>query len=299
MNILREYSPRRLNDAIPMAVTFIGIPFAFQHGFFYVTPRLYPLIDEQSEEERFYNRSMRILHYCFMTYLLVIVMADLFLTLLVEPSCTKKKSSQLLQPGWVHCPYCKQYVPPRTYHCLTCRKCVYRRDHHCFFVGRCIGYQNHKHFMLFAFHTFVAALYASVLSMKLVFHLYNGFSWEVLVAAIFPVIAVTLELVEITPVVLICTSLAVIFMILTGGLLAINLLHLYKGQTFWEATHNIPQPKGFVRNARDLLGANWWIVWVCPFIPSPLPGDGKHYLPAECGENGRVITEIEPRRKRD
>ena len=118
--------------------------------------------DDLTGEERDYNRFNRIAHCFFMVYLLIVVLGDLILTLVVDPSCQKITLPHLAQPGWAHYPNCKQHVPPRTHHCLTCRKCVLRRDHHCFFVGRCIGYQNHKHFMLFVFHTFIGSIYALV-----------------------------------------------------------------------------------------------------------------------------------------
>ena len=162
MERLKEYFPRTSTDTLAMTVTFSSIPFAFLHGVLYVTPTLYSMNDDLTGEERDYNRFNRIAHCFFMVYLLIVVLGDLILTLVVDPSCQKITLPHLAQPGWAHCPNCKQHVPPRTHHCLTCRKCVLRRDHHCFFVGRCIGYQNHKYFMLFVFHTFIGSIYALV-----------------------------------------------------------------------------------------------------------------------------------------
>ncbi len=279
MASVRGYLPRSSTDSIAMSVTFIGIPLAFLHGIFYVTPTLYPLEDQYVS---------RCLHYTFMIYLLVTVMTDLMFTMTTDPSCQTLTLPQMSQPGWSYCDYCKQYVPPRTHHCLTCEKCFLRRDHHCFFVGRCVGYQNHKYFMLFVLHIFVTSVYSLIMSVNLVMLLNGGFSWRVLIASVLPVMAWMMQIININPIVLIGTSAAFLFLLMTSAMLLLHVSHLYKGQTYWEAQNNIPQPKGWMRNARDVLGSNWWLVWVSPLIPSPLPADGMHYPPKEAVKHPRV-----------
>lgn len=298
MEFIKEYLPRTSADGVAMIITFFSLPAAFLHGIFYVTPNLYPLDDRYSVEEQQQHIWWRNVHYLIMTYTFIIVTTDLFLTLLTEPSCQKLTLPNVPQPGWVHCPYCQKFVPPRTHHCLTCSKCVLRRDHHCFFVGRCVGYQNHKYFMLFLFHTFISTLYALILSIKLVFFLSDGFSWIMLGAAIFPVMAWTLQLITVNPYMLMATSASFLFMCLSLVLLIMHSWHLYKGQTFWEATRGVPQPKGWIKNARDVLGCNWWLTWICPFIPSPLPNDGTHYSPKEEIMETKQVKGRQQRRKR-
>lgn len=272
MASIKDYLPRSPTDRLAMTVTFLGIPFAFIHGIVNVVPSLYP------REEDMY---VRIGHYALMVYLLVTVLSDLFLTMVTDSSCQQLTLPQMSQPGWDYCTYCKQCVPPRTRHCLTCRKCFLRRDHHCYFVGRCIGYHNHRYFILFVFHVFVTALYATILNFQLVFVLNDGFTWRVLVAAILPVMAWMLQLISINSIVLIGTSMALLFMIMCGAMLCLHVWHLYKGQTYWESLQSVPQPRGWFRNAKDVLGSNWWLLWLSPWIPSPLPGDGLHYPPKE------------------
>lgn len=272
MEFVKKYIPRSPTDRLAMTVTFLGIPFAFIHGILNVVPSLYPRDEDVT---------VRIGHYVVMVYLLVTVLSDLFLTMVTDPSCQPLTLPQMSQPGWDYCTYCNQCVPPRTRHCFTCCKCFLRRDHHCYFVGRCIGYQNHKYFMLFVFHTFITALYATVLSVQLVFSLNEGFSWRVLVAAILPVMSWMLQLVSMSYLVLIGTSMALLFMAMCAAMLCLHVWHLYNGQTYWESLQSVPQPKGWIRNAQDVLGSNWWLIWLSPWIPSPLPGDGLHYPPKE------------------
>ena len=272
MEFFKEYRPKTSTDTIAMSMTFLAIPFAFLHGVLYVTPTLYP-----SEEDVL----VRSFHYIAISYCLVTVLTDLLLTMVTDTSCQRVTLSSISQPGWSYCSYCQQYVPPRTHHCLTCQKCFLRRDHHCYFVGRCVGYQNHKYFMLFVFHCFVTCLYSLILSIKLVLYLNGGVSFSIIVASILPVMAWTMLITTVNPIVLIATSTSLLFMVMCGAMLILHVSHLYKGQTFWEAQNGVPQPRGWLRNARDVLGSNWWIIWLCPLIPSPLPADGLHYPPKE------------------
>ena len=269
---LKKYLPRTMTDALAMSLTFVLIPVAYLHGVLYVAPSLY------STEE---SGSTYQMHVLAMTYLLAAGVWDLVKTMVTDSSCVGITLPNMAQPGWNHCPYCKTYVPPRAFHCLTCRKCSLRRDHHCFFVGKCIGYKNHKFFTLFLFHVFIAALYALILSFTLVFRMSGGFSFIVLGATIFPMIAWFFQLIPVNFIVMVLTSLTVLVVVVSGAMLGVTLWHIYNGQTFWEAQQNIRRAPGWKNNAEDVLGSRWWVTWLCPFIPSPLPGDGSHYPPRD------------------
>lgn len=293
---LKRFLPRTRVDAFAMSITFIMIPSAYVHGAFNVLPGLYSttaeyLTDEQVEE----NRSTYRLHMIFMTYLLAIVLWDLAFTLTTDSSCKGVSLPQMSQPGWNYCPYCKQHAPPRAYHCLSCEKCILRRDHHCYFVGQCIGYHNHRHFLLFVFHASITLLYAFILSLMLIFKINGGFSLLVLGSAIFPMIGWLLQLVHVNLLVMMGTSLSIMFMVITMVMFGVSVKNLYNGQTFWEGNKGVRRDPGWMKNAADVLGSRWWLTWLCPFIPSPLPGDGCHYpsrgnvapRPAPAQEGGR------------
>ena len=288
MEVWKEYRPRTSTDAFAMTVTFITISSGFIYGVFYVAPTLYP-VDHPgyTEEENINHQWWRIIHRCIMFYLMFVILTDLYFTMTINTSCQTLTLPDVPQAGWSHCPYCKQPAPPRTHHCLTCKKCILRRDHHCFFIGRCIGYLNHKYFILFLFHTLLATIYGACLSGRLVFFLNGGFSWFILGAAIFPMLAWMLQLVQVNMIVLLATATALLFTCVCGGMLILHLFHLYKGQTYWESDRGIRRPKGWVINAHDVLGPRWWAIWLCPLIPSPLPGDGTHYLP-----EGKTINSV-------
>ena len=279
---LKQYLPRTMTDAFAMTLTFVLLPIAYLHGVFYVAPSLYPTSASYlTEEAREQNASTYRMHVCAMTYLLAVVLWDLVLTMVTDSSCSGITLPEMAQPGWNHCPYCKQFVPPRAFHCLTCRKCILRRDHHCFFVGQCVGYKNHSYFTLFLLHTLVASLYALILSFMLVFKLTGGFSLVVMGATIFPIVGWLLGLVEINIVMLILTSLCILVVAVSAAMLGLTLWHLYNGQTFWEAKKSIRKGNQWRRNLEDVMGSRWWLTWLCPFIPSPLPADGTHYHPRE------------------
>ena len=50
---------------------------------------------------------------------------------------------------------------------------------------------------------------------------------------------------------------------------------ILKGQTPFEYSKGISTYQKSMRdNLRDLLGNYWYLTWLCPMIPSILPGDG-------------------------
>jgi palmitoyltransferase len=131
--------------------------------------------------------------------------------------------------------------------------------------------------MLFLLHTFIATLYATILSFRVIFYINGGFSWTLIGAAIFPVLLWMLQLVQISPYVMLTSTMAIFFVFITGIMLVFHSWHLYNGQTYWESEKGLKRDKGLIKNVKDLIGSRWWIVWLFPFVPSPLPGDGTHY----------------------
>lgn len=284
MEYIRPYLPRARTDMIAMAVTFLLIPWGLLYGVLHVVPSLYP-----SEAE--HSRWWRTVHSLAILYGFAAVTYDLVMTMVTETSSIQLTLPEVPQCGWSHCPYCNKFSPPRTQHCLTCEKCILRRDHHCYFVGRCIGYKNHKYFILFLLHVFLCAAYAFVLSVQLVIQLNEGFSWFLLLAAVFPVLIWLLQVVNANPLVLMAScSCAFLFLIGSSVLLVVNLRNLYNGQTFWEASKGVRRSPGLFKNANDLLGNRWWLTILFPFINSELPNDGTHYA--------STATEVETNNKK-
>ncbi|XP_041099201.1 probable palmitoyltransferase ZDHHC24 [Polyodon spathula] len=53
---------------------------------------------------------------------------------------------------------------------------------------------------------------------------------------------------------------------------------MLRGQTTreWYSSRR-PYSLGWRRNVCECLGQRWYLAWLCPLIPSPLPGDGIHF----------------------
>lgn len=60
----------------------------------------------------------------------------------------------------------------------------------------------------------------------------------------------------------------------TGYLFFFHSDNILKGRTTPEAKHKTNHDKGWKYNVIDVLGSRWYLTWICPFISSPLPGNG-------------------------
>lgn len=288
---LRDLLPRTRVDAIAMVFTIVMIPVAYLHGVFNVAPIIWPTQDvpDQLKEANVFPYYASVL---FMTFLLVNAVANYTLTMITNTSCGRIPLPVVSQPGWRFCPYCQYYTPPRAHHCVICRTCILRRDHHCYFAGKCIGHYNQRYFVAFLLYVTVAALLGIVLSFWAVSILMGGFSWAVFPALIFPVLAWILQIMPISPLMMIETSVAMFAFMGSGGLLCLQLMEILRGQTFWEFKRTVNRYNhGFTANIADALGKNWWFCWLLPIIPSPLPGDGSHYPPREV--DGHVTAQLQ------
>ena len=278
---LRRYLPRNGVDGLAMVFTFVMIPVAYLHGVLYVTPTIWPIhnVPQQLREANLFTHYTNVL---MMTFVLVNAVSNLILTMVTDSSCSRIALPVVSQPGWIFCPYCQYYAPPRSHHCITCRKCVLRRDHHCYFVGKCVGYYNHRYFIAFLIYVVIAAVYGTILSFRTITILMGGFHWTILPSLVFPALAWLLQFMPVSPLVSIETSTALFVLIGAGGLLVLQLVEIYKGQTFWEFKREVGRYNhGLVRNFADVMGGNWWFCWLLPFIPSRRYGDGSHYPPMD------------------
>ena len=278
---LKEYLPRNQIDALAMAMTFILIPLAYFHGVVNIAPIVWPIQDVPDE----LRETNLVTHYAsilFMTFLFVNAMANLFLTMVVNTTCGRVALPVVTQPGWRFCPYCQHYSPPRAHHCSLCKKCILRRDHHCYFTGKCVGHYNQRYFVAFLIYVLVAALFGVFLSFRAISILQGGLSWNILPSLIFPVVVWVLQMMPVSPLVLIETSVAMFTALGTGALLFLQLCQIYSGQTLWEFQRKVSKYNGGLRrNMVDAMGYNWWFCWLLPFIRSPQPGDGSHYPPLD------------------
>ena len=273
MAVFRQYLPRNPMDALAMGFTLVMVPVAYLHGVFNIAPVVF-----WSEE----SRSSYYVAVGFMTFLLANTLLSYWLLVSVDTSCRRAVLPVVAPPGWIHCPYCQHNAPPRSHHCPTCNLCVLRRDHHCYFAGKCVGYYNHRYFISFLIYVVVAAVYGVVLSFWAISLLVGGFTWTLFPSLLFPVLAWVLQMMPVSPLIVVETSVAMFASFGAGGLLILQLYQAYKGETFWELRKGVQcYNRGLASNMADILGKNWWICWLCPLIPSPLTSDGCQYQPVD------------------
>jgi palmitoyltransferase len=121
-----------------------------------------------------------------------------------------------------------------------------------------------------------------ITSFMAISRLSGGFSFSFIPAFVFPVLAWIFQIMPVSPLVMIETSLAIFVTFGAGGLLGLQLYMISRGQTYHELQKNINiYGRTMTENFADVMGRNWWFCWILPFISSPYPGDGTHYPPKD------------------
>ncbi|MEQ2189931.1 putative palmitoyltransferase zdhhc24, partial [Goodea atripinnis] len=149
-----------------------------------------------------------------------------------------------------YCYTCETHTPPRCSHCYDCKVCVLRRDHHCVFFGQCVGFRNYRYFLSCLLFMWSGLLYAMVMN-----------------AEVFIVIlkeGVTLH--------------SILLLLIPWIMLVSGLVPWLPCQTTreWYSSRR-PYSLGLLGNLHHMLGLRWYICWLSPLIPSPLPGDGINF----------------------
>ena len=266
-----KLKPCTTTDGLAMAFTIIMVPVAYLHGVFNIAPVVY------AGEEQLTSYYLVV---GFMTFLLLNTVVNYWLLLTVDTSCRRVATPVVAQPGWIHCPLCQLNTPPRSHHCPICGSCILRRDHHCYFAGKCVGYHNHRYFVSFLIHVTTAALLGVVMSFRAVCIMAGGFRLTLIPGFVFPILAWVLQMMPVNPFTMLEASIALFASLGAGALLGLQLYQAYRGQTYWEYQRNVTTyRKSFAATMREIMGKNWWVCWLCPLIPSPLPYDGSEYQP--------------------
>ncbi|MEQ2224447.1 putative palmitoyltransferase zdhhc24 [Ilyodon furcidens] len=70
----------------------------------------------------------------------------------------------------------------------------------------------------------------------------------------------------------------VVGFLLVSAFFFFHLFLLFRGQTTreWYSSRR-PYSLGLLGNLHHMLGLRWYICWLSPLIPSPLPGDGINF----------------------
>ncbi|WAR31461.1 ZDH24-like protein [Mya arenaria] len=209
-------------------------------------------------------------------YIYLNALSAMWKTIVTDSSTRGMILPTYTRPGWRFCPYCECNAPPRSYHCYTCKACVVRRDHHCVFTGNCIGHRNHRYYMTLVFFCWLAALYASIMNVNIVIRVFAETGPLAIVKIIFPFLVWVFGYIDfgemlLSAMLLFCMAVTM----MVSALLFYHARNMMCGQITTERTHHITKyDLGWPRNVQAVMGKNWSVAWLSPWIPSPLPGDG-------------------------
>lgn len=184
------------------------------------------------------------------------------------------------QDSWRYCTACIEYQPPRSHHCRACGACILKRDHHCWFGGCCVGHANQRYYVCMLTNLWLAALYANLFHLDFLGHVMGGLGLGTWLCVLIPHVAgITGFLTLQQFFVAVISFVALLCLFMFSWLLGIQIVQLRHGQTKYEKKKGyVVYDLGFVGNARDVLGSRWYVAWLLPWIPSPLPGDGITFV---------------------
>uniref|UniRef100_H3BDY5 Palmitoyltransferase n=1 Tax=Latimeria chalumnae TaxID=7897 RepID=H3BDY5_LATCH len=220
-------------------------------------------------------------HLCFMTFVLTNTIGNIIQFIKNSPTISGVfLSRDGVGQGWMYCYSCETHVPSRCFHCPDCNVCVLRRDHHCVFYGQCVGHRNYRYFLCALLYTWVALLYAMVLNMEVFLAIIQeGVTLRTVLMLIMPWLMFMTG--QVSPSAFLFAFVAdtcVVGFLFVSTVLALHAYLSSHGQTTREwLANNHQYDLGWQQNLQEALGERWYLVWIFPFITSPLPGDGVSF----------------------
>lgn len=175
-----------------------------------------------------------------------------------------------------NCIICQRQGPPRSYHCKLCQVCVLKRDHHCWFAGNCIGYYNHRYYVVMVIYMNIAAIYCNIFNLSFVSYVAEGLGlWKIL-SILFPHVGLFFGYTDgYTFAIFALTTIGLVWTWMFLWLLKIQIAQIKSCQTQYEKKMQIVKYDiGWKNYIVEVFGDRWYLVWLCPWIQSPLPGDG-------------------------
>lgn len=201
----------------------------------------------------------------------------------VGPNNKLSDLPSVMRPGYKYCHNCQLNSPQRAYHCPTCDICIFRRDHHCSFAFTCVGHQNQRFFVAAVVNLWFISLFCTILNWSILLSIFPklGVSsiWKILLPHLSLIFGIISWQQCFAAFVLIGSVTTLVFITYLVGAQAFC---LYRGQTRVEYLMDIHAFNlGLKENLRQSLGSYWPLIFLSPFLPSPLPSDGTMFTVRE------------------
>ncbi|KAL6724715.1 hypothetical protein Aduo_019579 [Ancylostoma duodenale] len=273
---LYKMIPKQTQDIIATAIFLVALPVGFLINIFFVMPLWYPAFGEAWV--------IRVTGFLFLAFN---VYMNWYKMLKVGPSGLSPELPNVVKAGFRYCHSCHANAPPRAYHCPVCDVCCFRRDHHCSFGAVCVGHFNQRYF--------VAAV-ANLLVLMLPLFSYTwdfawtrieggfslGRSWQIFLPHL-ALLARVISLYQFCCIVFCASNFTVLLFV--SYLLFAQLFCIWNGQTRMEYLLEVHAYQlGLLDNLRQCLGSRWPLIFISPFISSPLPSDGMSFVTREIKE---------------
>ncbi|XP_077870137.1 putative palmitoyltransferase ZDHHC24 [Saccoglossus kowalevskii] len=275
--LARRYLPKSLGDKIALAFTVIMLLIVALFELFIILPDIFP------NYGTLYN-----VYVCIGLFLYLNCMGNLIMMTRIDVTSGTTVLPAILKTGWRYCHVCMQNSPPRSFHCFNCDSCILKRDHHCVFAGKCVGYYNHRFYLVTLLYLFLGSLFANFLNFDHAWALLGGANWKSLITMIVPFVAWIFGFTERYTFMLsfLCGT-CIVACALIGVMCYYYTSLMLHGQTTHEnGTRCKDYDLGWKQNLKDALGERWYLVWLCPFISSHLPGNGLEF------KKGRTMEDI-------
>ncbi|KAE9548296.1 hypothetical protein FO519_008494 [Halicephalobus sp. NKZ332] len=211
-----------------------------------------------------------------LTYVGINVLLNLYKVVSVGPNGKTSDLPSVQKPGFRYCHSCNVNSPPRAYHCPVCETCIMRRDHHCSFGATCVGHFNQRYFVAAVVNLMFVAIIFAYYSFSLIFVAIPNMRTVDYWFMFLPHLALVLRYVTLYQfLILITFAFCGAVIIFDGYLIAAQVFCIYRGQTRMEYLLDVHAYNcGLWENLRQTLGRRWPLIFISPFISSPLDSDG-------------------------